>query len=334
MRQLFYLILLQSLFSIAFAQQNILIIQGSKPSYYLAHKVSLKENFYSIGRLYNISPKEIAPFNKIELLKGLSLGQTVLIPLTTNNFVQSPGSVPANEALVPVYHLVQENENTKKESIKYNVPVENLKKWNNLRSDAITKGSKIIVGYLKVSKELSAFANKSVKKAQPIESETKTTIVKKDETIAVSSANPIEKNIKPAVESSMDKLPGKESQPGPDTKLSTRSSINLQGGFFKDLYIGQENNKSPTISTGTAGVFKSTSGWKDGKYYCFNNEARQGTIIKVTNTQSGKIIYAKVLDLMPEVKQNTGLILQLSNAAADELGVSESKFECSISYYK
>ena len=86
--------------------------------------------------------------------------------------------------------------------------------------------------------------------------------------------------------------------------------------------------------TGSAGVFKSTSGWQDGKYYCFNNNAPAGTVIKVTDNTSGKSVFAKVLDVIPEIKQNSGLALIISNSAAEELGTGENKFNCALSFVK
>jgi hypothetical protein len=41
-----------------------------------------------------------------------------------------------------------------------------------------------------------------------------------------------------------------------------------------------------------------------------------------------------VLDAIPDIKQNTGLLLRISNSAAEELGVSDTKFDCAISYAK
>jgi hypothetical protein len=82
-------------------------------------------------------------------------------------------------------------------------------------------------------------------------------------------------------------------------------------------------------------LFKSTSGWHDGKYYCLHNMATPGTIVKITNNANGKSIYAKVLDIMPDIKQNNGLIICVSNAAADVLGVTEnSKLDCTLNYSK
>ena len=63
-------------------------------------------------------------------------------------------------------------------------------------------------------------------------------------------------------------------------------------------------------------------------------QAQAGSIVKVTNNETGKSIYAKVLDMIPDIKQNAGLVIRISNAAADVLGAGENKFECSIAYSK
>jgi len=59
-----------------------------------------------------------------------------------------------------------------------------------------------------------------------------------------------------------------------------------------------------------------------------------GTILKVKNNANGKIVYAKVLDAIPDIKQNSGLAIVISNAAAEELGAGENKFDCVVSYAK
>src|SRR5277367_3335737 len=85
------------------AQDKMLDVQGVSPGLYLIHTVAPKENYYSIGRIYNISPKEIAPFNNMELAKGLSLGQTIKIPLMAVNFTQNEKTAAGDEVLIPVY---------------------------------------------------------------------------------------------------------------------------------------------------------------------------------------------------------------------------------------
>src|SRR6185312_5446937 len=118
------------------------------------------------------------------------------------------------------------------------------------------------------------------------------------------------------------------------TKVSANSDAGFSGGYFKNLYNRQTANKSLVDKNGDAGVFKSTSGWQDGKYYCFNNNAGAGTVLKITNSATGKSVYAKVLDVIPDIKQNEGLSVILSNAAAEELGAGENNFSCVLSFGK
>ena len=71
-----------------FAQQNNLEVQGSGTNLYLEHTISPKESFYSVGRMYNVAPKELAAYNKVSLETGLSVGQNLKIPLDKSNFTQ------------------------------------------------------------------------------------------------------------------------------------------------------------------------------------------------------------------------------------------------------
>ena len=81
-----------------------------------------------------------------------------------------------------------------------------------------------------------------------------------------------------------------------------------------------------------AGIFRSTSGWKDGKYYALMNNVPVGTIVKVTYTSSNKTVFAKVLGQLPDMRESSGLTLRLSDAAAAELGAEMGKFYVDISY--
>ncbi len=109
-----------------------------------------------------------------------------------------------------------------------------------------------------------------------------------------------------------------------------RGNVNYNGGIFKNLYNQQNQSGKERSETGLAGIFKSTSGWDDGKYYCLHNTAPAGSIVKITNTANGKAVYAKVLDLIPDLKQNNNLVVRLSNAAATELGITEKLYALSV----
>ena len=325
-----FILILLSLPLFAAAQQNALIVEGSGSNIYINHNAAPKENFYSIGRLYNISPKDVAPFNKLTLENGLSIGQTIKVPLKPVNFTQT-NNVAVDEIAVPVYHKVATNETLFQVSNKFGkVSAASLKKWNNLNSDNINEGQNLIVGYLKVKKDLSAFAQQGTKipNADVAQVAVKEKVADKQKIVKV-----IEPVAKPAAEDVMVVLEKKDNVFDKSTikdvvKEKSASSINNREGFFKTMF-----NNTGKIESGTAGIFKSTSGWEDGKYYCLHNTAEQNSIVKITNPATGKFVYAKVLDVMPDLKQNNELNLRISSAAAEALGADNSaNFICKINY--
>ncbi len=323
MKRLFFLFLFTPFFTNA---QDKLFVEGVSPNLYITHKVAAKENYYSIGRIYNISPRDIAPFNNLQLESGLSLGQSIKIPLNSSNFFQN-GTAEADETFVPVYYMVKGKEGLFRVSVNHNeVPLETLKQWNNLKSDAVKNGIKLIVGYLKVKTALSSLAQRGI--GTSIGSGTATAVkteIKKPiapEVVYVKT----EKKEEPKVI-----VPEKKE----NVKLVRSDAPAKNSGLsFKSIYESQVKNAKLTEELGTAGVFKSTSGWNDKKYYCLHNMASQGTIIRITNPANGKFVFAKVLDLLPDIKQNENLLISISNAAADELGVSQGNFNCTINYSK
>ncbi|MBC7888628.1 MAG: LysM peptidoglycan-binding domain-containing protein [Ferruginibacter sp.] len=342
--------LLIVLFSIPFfasAQNKPLVIEGVSPNLYINHTVAPKENYYSVGRIYNVSPKEVAPYNNLILDSGLSLGKTLKIPLSATNFLQT-GNAAGDEVLIPLYHIVSGKEGLYRISMNYNkLPVETLRQWNKLAGDAVGNNTKLVVGYLKVKKELSPLANMATDKpadnpAKVIENPDKTVIAK--ERVKPEASNeiipPAKKLAKetPIVADKIKKEPVAEpvlKEITPVTKPVTYvRGKNFNGGVFKSDYDKQTSNKDVAGEKGEAAVFKSTSGWEDGKYYCLHNTSSPGTIVKVTNNSSGKSIYAKVLDIIPDIKQNSGLLVRISNAAAEELGAGDAKFDCTLSYSK
>ena len=85
-------------------------------------------------------------------------------------------------------------------------------------------------------------------------------------------------------------------------------------------------------TNGQAGIFKSTSGWQDGKYYALMNNVTVGTVVRVTDPTTGKSVYTKVLGQLPEMKESAGLTIRISNAAAAELGQGEGRFNVQVNY--
>lgn len=309
-----------------FAQPGDLAIQGASPDLYLLHVVAPKENWYSVGRLYNISPKEIAPQNGISMDKPLGIGQQLKIPLTSGNFSQD-GSKAPDEVFVPIYHTVQDKEWMFRISTNYNkVPVETLEQWNHVSKDQAKAGMKLIVGYLKVKTGQSPLAAGSTNVA-PVK-----TIA--TETAIPPATRPEEKKPvpTPAAETGIVKTtptPIENKTPPVSKPVGTPSGIPRTTpdgeGYFKTIYENGGRRAS-----GTAGIFKSRSGWDDGKYYALMNDMPIGTVVKITNPSTSKTVYAKVLGQLPDMKESAGLALRISDAAASVLGAADTKFSVSV----
>src|SRR6478672_5258309 len=144
------------------AQINVpLVIKSSNKGLYLDHKVTPKENFYSMGRAFNVHPKHIALFNGLDMSKGLSLGQTVKIPLSDTNFTQK------TDKGIPIYYVKGNGETLYRVSTNNkNVLMENLRKWNHLSSDKLASGTKLIVGYLTTSETQALAVNAPSQKTE------------------------------------------------------------------------------------------------------------------------------------------------------------------------
>jgi hypothetical protein len=296
-----------------------LTIEGASGKFYLVHTVVAKENWYSIGRLFNQGPHEIASFNNMNFDKPLEVGTILNIPLTTVNFDQKDLKMPG-ETLIPIYHVVGEKEWMFKVSSIYNdVPVTSLEKWNKIKRDDVKKGTSLIVGFLKVKTDQSPLAL-----GVPVNPATGSSVVQTNPS-TVSTQNSPKKEAAP-VPSSNSTATNIIPVSNPSDRVNNYAATHSNGGFFSADYTGIGKSAS-----GTAGTFKSTSGWSDGKYYALMNGIPVGTIIRVSGN-NGKTIYAKVLGQLPDMKESNGLLIRISNAASAELGLGEGKFPVEIKY--
>lgn len=316
--------------SSAFTQTTPLLVQldnNSNP--YLSHNIGPKENFYSIGRIYNTSPRVFAPYNGLELTSPLSIGQQLKIPLNEVNFWQT-GTRKENETVVPVYHVVKQGESLTKISQLFKTDNASVKSWNNLNSDAVSVGSKVIIGFLKVDKTLSPLA------AQGMNVRSEPTLVKQEPKVEVKKEEP--KKQEPVVvkkEEPVKQDPPKQEVKKEEPKMEV-STVSYSGnGFFRDEFNRQTNNgKRVNGNSGAGSVFKSTSGWSDGKYYVLMDQVEKGTIVMIKNPSNGKAVFAKVLGGVEETSPGSGLMFRLSNAAASQLGISAEKFNAEIVWGK
>jgi len=295
-------ILLISLCSLKGFSQNE--VHSTEKGLHLKHTIAAKENFYAVGRLYNIPAKDIAAYNNLDMENGLNIGQTVMIPLTSANFSQTTDNG------TPAYYVVGQQEGLYRVSMKHNkVLMASLRKWNHLTSDEIPAGQKLIVGFI-TSPELAKAVTNSPK----------------TEPVVIQQEKP--KQTEPVAQQRTE--PERITKPVP-TQVGIKNS---GGGFFKSQFEQQSQaSNANKDQTATASIFKTASGWQDGKYYALIDGVDPGTIVQVINPSNNKTIYAKVLGAMSGINQNKGLDVRISNAAANVLDINDTeKFIVKVNY--
>jgi LysM repeat protein len=310
------------------AQTDILVAKRADNKIFLEHKVSPKENWYSIGRKYEISPREIAPFNGLTMEKGLSIGQVLKIPLIASNFNQETSA----KIGVPVVHLIAPKEGLFRVANDFGVSIDQLKKWNNLNSDQVKSGGYLTIGFLKASSSprnevhQTTTAN-NIKVDPPV----KVDVQPEQKTQVVIAAPKVEKKLE---ENKVADIPAAVPE-SPAKNLQNNVAVSTGTGYFSGLFNEQSKEGSVQNLQGFIyGVFKSTSGWEDAKYYVLLNEVVPGTIVKILLKGADKAVFAKVLGSVPVGKESDGMTMRMSNATASALGISDTTKDLMLTWYK
>lgn len=347
------------------------------------HTVVAKENYYSIARLYNISPKEIAAFNNLNMENGLQIGQKIKIPASGQvvlpvapaasvvkpTVAAAPPKATTVETVlveqnVPIRHVVAQGETLFRISKNFNVDVNDVKQWNSLTSDDVKIGQTLVINKgLKSEAGIGQFAGQTtgtttIPQAQVVATnippkkvtedsalvyisplESKIEEPKKDEPApkAVSIRSPgysqppqVKQPVSEPIKAETAGIESVKNQSSAPSKTEVYTAVDSKApaeGAFSNVFT---KSKNATSLSGEAATFKSTSGWQDKKYYVLINDVTPGTILKIETSE--KFVYAKVLGNMPEMKENNGLLLRISNAAAAHLGIVDTKFPVQVSY--
>lgn len=282
--------------------QTKVVVEGTYPNIFIKHKIFAGETLYSISKLYNLTVEQVAKINGINETAILAIGKVMKIPVESKNFTQD-GQSAETETLVPLHHLVKKSDNLFRISQTYGkLRLDFLKEWNDMNSDIIQDGQKLVIGHLKVDKKRYA------------EIISRTTAADNEQEESGYVISPEKKGTN-------------NTEPITPTKPVTNGDDDE--GFFTQQFTtkGKVTNKN-----GESATFKTTSGWTDRKYYVLMNNVTPGTIVRLT-ANNGRSACAKVLGALPEMKENRNLLLRISNATSSLLKITDSKFVLSVTYY-
>jgi len=232
----------------------------------------------------------------------------------------------------PITHIVGSTESLSTIAKKYKTTVAQLKTWNKLKSDIIIDGHSLIVGYTPVSGSAQMPAGAASQPTTQSASTQKNIVVQTPPQVQPSVEKVTKSSLPPATNTTKPETISRETTAAPTQPAVDISKIPAEGYFTSSFGLESEGRNLQT-STGTSMTFKTASGWDDKKYYILVNNVPPGSIVKVMSANN-KVVYAKVLWNMKDMKENEGLDFRISTATAAALGLSDAKFPLTITYFE
>lgn len=214
-------------------------------------------------------------------------------------YVGEKVKVPVSDA-TPATHVVAQGETLYQISRKYHVSVSQLRDWNNIPDNTIKVGQTLYLKAPQADSQTSGVSNTATQAAE-------------QDTVIQGEVLPPSWSATQA------------------TDQTAAAPVVTTAETYAAAYQSHANG-AEVNTQGTSGIFKSSSGWSDEKYFVLMNDVTPGTMVKVQ--ANGKTIYAKVLWNLGNVKGNEGLSYRLSDAAAAALGLSGDTFNLIVSYFK
>ncbi len=267
----------------------------------ILHKLDPKETYYSLGRKYNVNPKDIIQFNNNVSLRvgGLVKVPTEIPfiapavqpvatqtpqaqpPATTPVTVTTPATVTAstsNDANVQQYK-VSAGETLYSVAKRFNTTVEDIVKLNNLPSTSTSVGQ-----LLKVKLNSATPPPPPTPAIQPV-------VAKRDSNL--------------------------------DT--SVQDSLNAVKFGANKYGLYEKAEKGIAVSMTEEGLDPS-------KKLALHRTAPVGTVIKITNPMTGKTTFAKVVGRFTDSEATKDAVIVVTKNVSESIGALDKRVQVNISY--
>ncbi len=310
------------------------------------HVVGPKETLYSISKKYAVTVAQLKLWNDLRNDVIQENQKLIIIPQSKDQASKNTTETEINTPQKVAAPVVQQTM-TKQTETKSTVTKAPEKQTTNIVQQPTANKSTVskpagkptvtaVQQSATASTETKSIAINPIPESQsntvfqqqtPASTETRSVAVPKKDTVQptvvadkTQTKNAVPATILPSVSSSDIKTDNAEEE---------EANFNVKN-IGDEGYFAAQFQKGKTEVSGDASTFKTASGWLDKKYYILINSIDAGTIVRITVNR--KTVYAKVLGPLPDVKEDYGLLLRISNAAATVLGVPDSKFSVKINY--
>jgi LysM repeat protein len=277
---------------------------------YLLHTVKAGETLYHISKEYDVTVTDILNVNpSLGESNRLTPGQILRIPNKNKKKVLT-STPPSSNTLQPKtipgknsrYHTVEKGQTMYSISKMYNVKVEDIQKWNNLKDYNVKVGSQLIVN-----------PNAKTTVQEPVTPVKQVLPEKKEEPVAPVVDTPAQAS---------------EDVEKPDIQASDNASQKELGKMYREKLSG---NTVQSVR-GTGAPMTTTLGAMKTTYFAMHKTLSIGTIIKIKNLVNSKVVYAKVIGKLPETDENKHVIVRYTLGVKKDLQLQNGKCYVQIEY--
>lgn len=287
---------------------------------FVVHKVSPKETLFALSRKYHVPVDQIVDANT-NIQNGLNVGQLVYIPRKT---VTVTPTKPKPEATPRTFvvddkgnkmHTVEEKQTLYAISRLYEVTPADIKKWNQLTSDNVNVGDKLIVG-------VGNKPTTSPQYVQEVDDDVDKVKITPGKTVANTKTAPPATN------------PTVTTRPAEEIPVKTEMPVVDRNRPTEAVVIEEDNNRPESITkvteSGLAELIDNRS--ENNKYLALHKTAPIGTILQVKNIMNNQTVYVRVIGKLPATGANEKVIIKISNRAYQKLAALDNRFRVEVSY--
>ncbi len=258
----------------------------------ILHKLEPKDNYFSVGRRYNIKPNLIIQFNNNALLR---VGNVIKVPTEIPFITAVTTSAVTVNAGTPVNateYKVSQGETLYAISRRFNIKVEDIISQNNLKSNNLVPG------------QILQIKTAPATVVPPVTAQQTTTTV----------TPPPATGLPPAKRDT--------------TMVMATDSVAAERRLPANRYgITERNEKGVATYMDDAGM-----GLDPNKKLVLHRTAPVGTVLKITNPMTNRTTFAKVVGRFTDNESTKDVMVVLTKSAADALGALDKRFHVNISY--
>lgn len=293
---------------------------------HVVYQVEAKETLYSISRRYGTTILAILEQNPTADA-GLEVGQILKVP-----YAPRVKNQPATQTADGLIHKVATKETLFSIARQYNVSVDDIKTWNNLKDNTLSLGQEIIIKRKPAVDPIGTITTPSAAKTHTVAAKETLFSISRQYGMTIQQLkewNGIQENELKVGQVLSVAVP--VSATAVNLTTVTATTVNPAVQADNSVKISESVTGSDEVKeSGLAQLIEGSE--SNRKYLAQHQTIKPGTILKIRNLTTNQEVFVRVTGPIPSA--DAGTVIRISKSAYDRLGATEPKFPAEITYYK